>query len=159
MDGDSFDNLLRSFDETRSRRRVARALAGLALGGIFGAVMGDGAEARKNTRRNKDTGGGREKNNESCAPCVKRRRNGTCGEFLRDGATCNDTGKCYQGTCIARPTCVGAFGTCTGVNPCCSQSCAPIANQCFYSGIGQSCFDSKDCHPDQNLSCVGYRCR
>ena len=155
MDGEQFDDLLRSLRKPRTRRHVARALAGLALGGMFGSLLSDGAESRKRRgRRKKDKG----KTNR-CDPCKKSVRNGNCEEFERDETTCNNTGKCYQGTCVARPTCVGAFGTCTGVSPCCSQSCAPIANQCFYSGIGQPCFTTKDCHPDQNLSCVAFKCR
>lgn len=163
MDGDRFDDLLRALDEVRSRRRVTRGLAGLALGGMIGFALPNAAETRhregrrhNDGRRNKEPERDKEK---TCDPCVKRRRNGQCGETLRDGSTCNDTGQCYQGTCIARPTCVRALGSCTGVTACCSQSCAPIVNQCFYSGINQPCFENKDCTPGQDLSCIAYRCR
>jgi hypothetical protein len=172
VDGDRFDDLLRSIGDPQSRRRVMRAVGGLVLAGLVRAVVSGESEARntpKQTRtRWKKTKGRKngEHNNSdrntqrnTCEDCRRLDADGGCSEFADDNTACGHDGQCYRGACVARPTCVPAFGSCTGVAACCAESCAPMVNQCYYSTVNQPCYKNRDCHPDQHLSCIGHRCR
>jgi hypothetical protein len=111
MDANHFDTLARSLTTTRSRRRLARFVSGLSLGGLLTALgLGEAAAATR-------IGG---------SPCSKDSQCKT-GRCLR-----NDT--C---SCSARfPKCRGT-GTVCYRRKCCTPMCA--GKNCGSDGCGGSC--------------------
>ena len=111
MDADQFDTLARSLTTPRSRRRLARVVSGLSLGGLLTALgLGEAAAATR-------IGG---------SPCTKDSQCKT-GRCLR-----NDT--C---SCSARfPKCRGT-GTVCYRRKCCTPECA--GKLCGDDGCGGSC--------------------
>lgn len=146
MDAARFGHRLRVLPPIPTRRDVARALAGLALGATLAPTWNDGAVAKKNK--------------ETCGPC-ERRKNGKCRGTKPDDAPCNGDGKCFAGTCVRRPTCLGFGQECDGPGngPCCSGIC--IANLiCLASNFDQPCHAHTDCSTVPTpLQCIAYRCR
>jgi hypothetical protein len=137
MDPARFDRLVRAVAATPTRRRVSQVLAGLVASGVIESARRDEVTAKKR-----------------CKPC-RRRKKGTCKGKKPNDTSCNGEGKCFAGTCIPRPTCVGNAGNCSQAVQCCSGFCDGI--ECFAGGAGTECYETSDC--TIGLSCIGYRCR
>lgn len=116
MDSERFDGLVRSISGTTSRRGVARALVGAALGGLL-------------------TPFGRDEVGAACAGigrrCGKGRR--CCGDAVCRGRTCRcpkDRKKCGN-HCIPKDQCCGG---CSGCDTCADGRCelgvVPICASC-----------------------------
>jgi hypothetical protein len=166
MDGSQFDTLLRSLTTARSRRG---AVVGL-LGGALGLLGLTDSEAKRKKKHHKKKGQGSPPPSPpasppppcpaGCAACQEC-QNGACVTKAND-STCNGDGRCLNGTCNPRPTCLANEATCTeGGTPCCSGNCEDPAgaNVFFCLGVasaGAICQENVHCLSN---ACVGYRCQ
>jgi hypothetical protein len=127
MDADRFDDVLRSLTETRSRRGVARMIAGLAAAGPLGILLGlADTEAKKKHKKKKH----KKKRKPACSATNCR---GCC-----DGATCyegDSQNSCGRGG-VACAACSGDeicdAGECVCENECCADADCP-------AGSGRTC--------------------
>jgi hypothetical protein len=144
MDAHRFDRFTRALTLASTRRQVTRGLAGLAFGG---AIWSTPTAARK------------KKPKKSCGPCRVKKR-GKCKGSRPSETPCKGDGRCFAGTCIPKPACLGYASDCSnaGSGPCCSGTClAGIV--CGYGGPESTCLSDLDCEAAQGLSCVAFRCR
>lgn len=150
MDGQRFDELVRSMTDVPTRRSLLGGLTGGLLGGILGLLGLDDADAQKKKKP------GKKKRPKKCPPGRKRCRKRCCrkGQVCikgkcrnrrkpnNPGCTPNCTGKeCGDngcgascGTCADPQTCGGSGtpGTCGCAPDCAGKSCGP-------DGCGGSC--------------------
>lgn len=186
VEAERFEALLRQLSSASSRRKAARALAGLAFGSSVLIRGTDAAAKRCGPCRKKKKGRckGSKPNGAPCGGVCQECRGGAClarpdgsgcgtcqecqnGSCVTapDNTGCNGTGRCLGGTCIARPTCHPSLETCTpaGAASCCSGICdlyqfpPPIGDRQL---CGKGTADTS-CVEDRDCvsnSCVGYRC-
>jgi hypothetical protein len=184
VDADRFDALLRRWTGIGSRRAMARAVAGLVLGGTAVMSLGEDAPAKRCgpcRKKKKGRCKGSKPNGSPCGGVCQECRNGACRakpdgtscgtcQECRDGAcvtspdnaSCNGSGRCLSGTCNAPPTCDPSLTECVPANAgaCCSGICQPIpvfnVDLCGKGVAGTECTLNRDCGSG---SCVGFRCR
>lgn len=181
MDNDQFDQLARIVGARPSRRAISRAVAGLTVGAPFALLGLAPVDARKSGKcipacpvcqacqqgKCKKKHGKKKCKKGVCQPladgaaCANNPcqvcQGGTCVNKA-NATACNGTGQCINGTCIARPTCLGTGIACTQENPvvCCSGVCRND-NHCQNSGPGNPCLQTSDCiTPAQ---CIGFVCK
>jgi hypothetical protein len=155
MDGGRFDTLARTLTRFSNRRVLTRALSGIALTGMLGAVWPENVAAKKH-KRNKRKKKRNRKKRIDCVPCVQK-QNGRCTIQLPDDTTCNTTGRCLNGQCNSRPTCVPAGGLCPdGFAQCCSGQGSLLMCICQPGAAGRPCTVNGDCTSN---SCIGYVCQ
>jgi hypothetical protein len=138
MDGQTFDRIAKMLAEGRSRRSVARALAGGAAGGAL-VLLGGTAGAVGRCK----TVGQACKTREDCCPGPTRNGNVICTTTGGNQKTCEcanaadpcggfccDQGQfCEAGSCV--PCRGGGFG-CDFDFECCSSSCDPYIHICDF---------------------------
>ena len=142
MEREQFDQLTRALANSPTRRTIARAIAGLAVGAaVFSASEESDAKKKK-----------------KCGPC-RIRKKGRCRGNKPDGTTCNGDGQCFAGNCNPKPACQGTGTDCTQGNPgvCCSGACRAGDNKCQNGGNGSPCLQTSDCITPS--TCVAYICR
>jgi hypothetical protein len=139
MDTERFAVLLRGVAAPPSRRVLARALAGLVLGGTLPAAWQQTSEAKK------------------CAPCRKKKK-GKCKGKLPDDTPCGQGGRCLKGRCNPAPVCrtVGVGCAVDNAVACCSGVCRPADLTCRRGNSGAVCLSDLDCISGK---CIGYRCQ
>jgi hypothetical protein len=120
-----FDDLLRSLAATPSRRGLTHALAGLALAGPLGALLGlPDAEAKKRHKRKKKK-------------CKKSKRR--CGKHCIPATSCcDDRGcdpdeRCQSGACVCAVACCSDAACGTG-NLCVNGQCITGQGTCPTGG-------------------------
>lgn len=159
MENSRFDSLARIVGANSSRRAFAQIVGGLVIGGVATGAGLRSSEAAKSG-----------KCKPSCPACQvcqngkckrkhgkKKCKAGTCLP-VSNGSACNGTGQCLNGSCNAKPTCLGTGQDCTAgtASSCCSGVCRGD-NHCQNSQVGQPCLQTSDCiTPSQ---CVGFVCQ
>jgi hypothetical protein len=187
VDADRFDALLRRWTGIRSRRAMARAVAGLVLGGAAVMFRGEDASAKRCgpcRKKKKGRCKGSKPNGSPCGGVCQECRNGAClakpdgtgcgtCQECQDGACvtspdnagCDGGGRCFGGTCIAKPECAESLTTCTPATAgtCCSGSCVefdlPVVGKVNLCGKGAAGSECVQNRDCDSDSCVGYRCR
>jgi hypothetical protein len=137
-----FDALARSTAAAASRRGYARALTGLALGGLWSSLLRlDDVEAKKGRkRRKKKRHKNKKKKNQATTPpptCTSSCAGKVCGD---DGCG-GSCGSCGPGELCAQGQCVTGQGTCqTGQDICVDfeHTCGTIGCHCRTSMSNQT---------------------
>lgn len=178
MDGERFDDLLRSLGSRPSRRGV---IAGLASGLLALLAANQDAKARKKKRK----GNNNKKKRRRCTPTCAGKRcgpdgcGGSCG-------SCNG-GTCANGTCVCSGDAVPCRGACVPgcigeavINPltcdccqtgppcetgsdCCSGICQPDSgggqDYCRGRDLGEPCDFDAQCNQTPCPGCLLHVCR
>jgi hypothetical protein len=70
-----------------------------------------------------------------------------------DDSACNGDGRCLNGVCKPKPTCVGTNASCSSTS---SECCGICENDLCHPGVnGSRCHADGDC---RSGNCVGYQC-
>jgi hypothetical protein len=74
-----------------------------------------------------------------------------------DNSDCNGTGRCLNGVCNPKPTCLARGASCTGNAACCTKACegGTCDGGVDSEPIGAECQVDADCLSSR---CIGYRC-
>jgi hypothetical protein len=148
MDDSRFDTLVRSLTDVRSRRGLTRLLAGVAVSGPL-ALLGLAETEGKGKKGKKKKKKKKKRSTTSPGPCAGK----------PNDSACNGDGKCLNGVCNPKPTCIGEGSSCAGLGnaACCTKACE--GGEC--DGGSDSEPNNAECQVDadcQSRRCLGYRC-
>lgn len=193
MDSDQFDALVTRLSSTLTRR-TGLGLIGALGATSAGFVSGTDAKKRKKKKKKPTTTQDPTTPAPTTRPpttlppttappfCASQPNGAPCGYCRKcQGGVCqadaslnetscgsDGTGRCWEGTCNPKPTCVGRFGSCQTVAQCCSAGSTHVPTTCDAGGTtvitchgrsdtGQPCHGSTDCW--SGASCDAYVCR
>ena len=170
MDDSRFDSLARSLGTASSRRG---ALGGLLAGalGLVGWPGGEDAaahELKKKCKKIED-----KKKRKACLKKAKKHAAQHAAEDASGGdggggggndqppgcdgkaddSACNGDGRCLNGVCKSKPTCVGTNEPCSSTGSECCGVCEK--DRCEPAVNGSRCHADGDC---RSGNCVGYQC-